>query len=322
MLKSDKEKNLQEVTLIRAFAIITLVAWHCYCSYICWGIADTPFNGLYSKVFRVIAPIAQMPLFTFLAGYLFCYLHKYCNKYSDFKLFIKNKARRLLIPYIVLGFIINMTQLTRQHPIDLFWGTPNHLWYCLMLFYCFIINWIVENKIGRWLNYVLASVSFAAAIYYGGQFLDKSPLGILIPVFYYCYFFLGYYVYENKDRIMVLLLKWLPLVIVLWLLSLIFTVRGHAQVITSVLFILMVLFFAQKIQSIPSCIETIAKYSFGIYVFHQWFIWNITHYEPMSGIINEHYVLFPILLFVVIFGVSLGLTHLALKTKIGKILLA
>lgn len=314
-------KNLNEVIWLRVFAIFTLVAWHSYCSYICWGIADSPLNESYTWLFRFIAPIAQMPLFTLLSGYLFCYLHKECGKYKDFKGFLTNKARRLLIPYLVLGFIINMTQLQRMHPVDLFWGTPNHMWYCLMLFYCFIICWFVENKIGRWFNYILAIASFAFVFYYGGQYLEKSPFGIFIPAYYYCFFYFGYVVYTQKDFVFKYAKYLLPCIFVVYLIAV--WKGGHFQGIAAVAFALILLYITSCIrQDPPLWIKTISKYSFGIFVFHQWIIWNVTRWDRMSVIINEHYVLFPILLFISVFSVSFLLTHFLLETKVGRFLLA
>ena len=316
-------KRLNEVIWLRVFAIVTLVAWHSYCSYICWGIAESPLNEFYSKIFRCITPIAQMPLFTFLSGYLFYYLHEECVKYKEFKGFLYNKARRLLIPYLVLGFIINMTQINRMHPIDLFWGTPNHMWYCLMLFYCFIVCWFVENKIGRWLNYILALASFGFVIYWGGQFCEKSPLGLFIPAYYYCFFFLGFIVYSKRSFIIKKAAYILPFSFLIYVLSIKFTMGGHLQGITAISFIISLLIVVDRIMKEPSTwIKKISTYSFGIFVFHQWIIWNVTRYSPMSEIINEHYILFPLLLYVSVFAISFLLTHLSLKTKVGRYLLA
>ena len=80
----DNRNNLQEVALLRCLATFSIVVWHTYCSYICWDVAETPANAFYNKLFTRIFPIANMPLFTFLAGYLFCFLMKEVGKYADF----------------------------------------------------------------------------------------------------------------------------------------------------------------------------------------------------------------------------------------------
>ena len=320
----DKSINkLNEVTRLRVFAIITLVAWHSYCPYICWGLATSSLDFFYTQIFRWIAPTAQMPLFIFLAGYLYYYLHVDKGKYQEFVEFVKNKFHRLVVPYLVLGFIINMTELTRMNPIDLFYGTPCHLWYCLMLFYCFIVCWLVEKYLGRIVNIVLAIASFCFVLYNGGQYFGHSPFGILIPTYYYCYFFLGYLFYNYRDRIITFTQKYVLIVVGVWVLSLIYSFDGHSQGMAAVLFILLLLSITDKQKRMPPkrWVEIIAKYSFGIFVFHQWIIWNVTRYGRITSIMNEHYILFPLLLFVSVFCISTLLTHLSLKTKIGRYLL-
>lgn len=69
----------------------------------------------------------------------------------------------------------------------------------------------------------------------------------------------------------------------------------------------------------------IGKYSFGIYVFHQWIIWNITRIPFIISYIQplmiEHDILFPLVLYIIIFLFSMLLTKISIKTKLGKYLL-
>ncbi len=72
---------------------------------------------------------------------------------------------------------------------------------------------------------------------------------------------------------------------------------------------------------VPTIVKKISTYSFGIYVFHEWFIWNIAHIKKLHPIIIEHQFLYPLIIFVLILCVSYYLTKLALKTSIGRFLL-
>lgn len=140
----EHKSNLQNVALLRGLATFSIVVWHTYCSYIGWGVANTPANVFYTYFFTLIFPDANMPLFTFIAGYLFCFLLKEKGKYQRFKEFFINKTHRLLIPFLVLGSIINLCEYGKDI-VDLLYGTPNHLWYCLMLFYVFIAAWLANK---------------------------------------------------------------------------------------------------------------------------------------------------------------------------------
>ena len=121
--------RLADVTLLRSIAVISLVMWHCYCPYISWNMAVEV--GIYSRLLTNIIPDANMPLFTFLAGYLFCYLFEEKGKYKEFKSFLISKINRLLIPFLVLGTLMNLTMYGKDR-VDILYGQPNHMWYCLI----------------------------------------------------------------------------------------------------------------------------------------------------------------------------------------------
>ena len=69
-------------------------------------------------------------------------------------------------------------------------------------------------------------------------------------------------------------------------------------------------------------LNSIAKCSMGIYVFHQWIIWNITRPEFLHDFIHERYIIFPLLCWILIFMLSWLMTHLLTKyTRVGRYLL-
>jgi hypothetical protein len=334
-MADNTQNRLLDVVYLRCIAILSVVAWHSYCPYICWNIAETPMSNIYRTVFRFIAPDANMPLFTFIAGYLFCCLLKYKGKYQKFSDFAKSKVRRLLIPFLVLGTIINLTE-PQKNIVDLFYGKPNHMWYCLMLFYCFIGCWFVEKKAGSRWNIGLMLTSFVAvAVFGGGALGPNTPLGIWLPVYYYGYFYVGFLVYDkretlliffNKKSIMLLMIAFLTSAYLGW----------RLLIITTLSFLLLAWILVNKNQfAISKFIESnkmflrfitkLDKYSFGIYVFHQWIIWELTRTEciidKLQPVFIEHDVLSPMILFVCVVIVSFTFTHFSLKTKIGKSLL-
>ena len=85
------------------------------------------------------------------------------QKYKEFKPFLQNKVHRLLIPFLVLGALTNLTQVNRNFLPEMFYGKPSHLWYCLMLFYCYIVCWLIEKR-GQKYNIVAMCVSVAVVI--------------------------------------------------------------------------------------------------------------------------------------------------------------
>lgn len=246
--------RLNNVTYLRVFAIMSLVAWHSYCSYIAWGIGNSPLDKWYTITFHFITPTANMPLFTFLSGYLFCFLLREKGKYADFKGFLVNKVNRLLIPYLVLGFIINLTQIGRGKPLlPMFYGAPNHMWYCLMLFYCFIICWVVERKLSTKINIFLAIFSFLFVLVVGGKYMSvSSPLGIWMVAYFYSYFYLGFLIYQYSDRIYPILDKNKAFLGGVFICFALLSYRFHyVEGISSVLFVMLLTTLARQIEIAP-----------------------------------------------------------------------
>lgn len=325
--------RLDDVSIIRCIAVLSLVVWHSFCPIMFGEYWNTPINNIYGYFIIRLIPDANMPLFTFLAGYLFCYQLRN-GKYSEFKQFLTSKIHRLLIPFIVLGTIINLLEYGKNI-IDLLYGGPNHLWYCLMLFYSFLICWFVEKKVGAWLNYVLMGLSFCAAFYYGSVWSlwhTIVPGGWEFVAFYYGYFYLGFLIYKYKDKLF--LNKWMML---LYLVCYVFFCKIHLPYgcvvpLRSMSYI-MLLFSATNMlisegggrfaQSKP--IQILNQYSFGIYVFHQWILWNVSHIpytrDGLRPFVETHYFIAPICIVIMVLFLSMILTHYSLKTKIGRYLL-
>lgn len=328
----EKKQQLLDVLYIRCLAVISLVAWHSYCSYICWGYGNSPLDVFYTKLFSYLTPDANMPLFTFLAGYLFCFLLKEKKKYPTFKGFLNNKVHRLLIPFLVLGVLTNLTEYNRSL-IEMFYGKPSHLWYCLMLFYCYIVCWVVEHYGGQKWNIGLTIISCMVVLVKGlGGLGPNIPFGLFLPIYYYCYFYIGFLVFEHRDKFLRLLNKFCSVIILFYMVLSWFS-KSHLILFQCLSYIFVVLWLfniiLEKAKNITppyllknTIINSISKCSMGIYVFHQWIIWNITRPDFFHDIIHEHYILFPLICWVLIFMISWGLSHLLIKyTKVGKFLL-
>ena len=320
---------MSEIALLRVLATFSIVVWHTYCSYICWNVAETPANSFYKDFFTRVFPDANMPLFTFIAGYLFCYLLKEKGKYQNFKDFLKNKTRRLLVPFLVLGFTINLCEYGKDI-VDILYGTPNHLWYCLMLFYVFIVCWLVNRYFSWKGGAFMMLVSFLIVLYGRSALSIRFPLGLYLPLFYYGFFYAGF-LFREKFEARILGSKLIiALIFCGYVVSCIFYNRH--LVLPLALTQIILLFAAAKwfcnlqfyCKNIPlqKTIDIFSKYSFGIYVLHQWIIWNLTR-EPhllfyVKPLLEQHYISAPIIMATSIFLLCFALTHVLCKTKVGR----
>lgn len=91
--------------------------------------------------------------FTLVSGYIFQYLKYEKDKYQKFLLFIVNKAKRLLVPYVFVAIIwvvpiscVLFSYTTK----DIFFKYvlctgPSQLWFIWMLFDVFCFVWIISN---------------------------------------------------------------------------------------------------------------------------------------------------------------------------------
>ena len=214
----------------------------------------------------------------------------------------------------------------------MFYGKPSHLWYCLMLFYCYIVCWFVEHYGGKKWNIGLTVISSMVVLVKGRGGLEPNvPFGLFLPVYYYCYFYIGFLVFDHKDKMLNLLNKYCLIVFLLYIV-LSWFLKSRLILVQCLTYILLVLWLfnmiLEKAKDITpnflknTIINSISKCSMGIYVFHQWIIWNITRPNFFHSIIHEHYILFPLICWGGIFMISWGLSHIFIKyTKVGKFLL-
>ena len=92
--------------------------------------------------------------FTLISGYIFYFLRKESGRYSDFKSFIINKARRLLVPYfaVSLFWVIPIGCMFYNYTINEVFNqfvlvqSPAQLWFLLMLFNVFMIAFLLLDN--------------------------------------------------------------------------------------------------------------------------------------------------------------------------------
>ena len=149
------------IDTLRGLACIFLVGYHV--------IGNNPSNGLHieSGFLREINDLLEtvrMPLFTFLSGMVYAYRPLSGN----WPKFLKGKARRLLIPMIVVGTLFAIIQALvpgTNNKIDNWWllhiYPVQHFWFVEALFWVFVL--IIPLELNRLLNNRLVTVLTIAA---------------------------------------------------------------------------------------------------------------------------------------------------------------
>lgn len=80
----EKKDSLEYINVLRILALVLVILAHS--------------SAVYTRYFQTF----RMPLFVFISGYLYHFNRVKLNKYNSFPGFVRNKAKRLLIPYSMI----------------------------------------------------------------------------------------------------------------------------------------------------------------------------------------------------------------------------
>lgn len=190
--------QIREMNILRGIAIFAVVVFHCY---ICDPQIWPAFNFIYNFVGSWV-----LPVFMVVSGFFAVKIWdiKTVGQYLDF---IKEKVRRLVVPYLVLSFVAIPIKLILNsytlRPLDLntllkdvFFYPANHpivlFWFIYTLFLLFVITPLL-NRIS------LNKATYAALV------LTFLPVHIELFFFsevihFLFYFLLGMVIHRNYDR--------------------------------------------------------------------------------------------------------------------------
>lgn len=321
-----KENALKDYDFLKVIATLLVVFAHITRMYTGQGVIN-PFNG--SVILKYITKYIysfHMPLFVVISGAIYYHVRQQLGKYKDSNKFVLNKAKRLMIPYIIFGILyvapimvgFNFTEdnFIKYALKGIILSTNSrHLWYVFMLFNAFIIFYYVEkyiNKLPKWFS-ILGFV---------GLYIISVKLPTLLQIqstcTYLIYFYLGYLFQENKDKIKnilkfnsLTLISSLVLNLITLYLSLTLNTKGF---IINTISLCSAIFGMVTIYSIVNMLlntnisnnqlyQEIKKNSFGIYLFHPMIIYVLFYY---LGDKNVN----PFLLVVMVFIITMILSDL------------
>lgn len=343
---SDNNK-LDDVAILRTIAIIGVVLYHVFWAfyfsqYEDYRVATIELSPFYESFFHDWFG-ARMPLFIFISGYLYSYLFNNRGKYASTPEFIKKKCMRLLIPYFIFATL--MLLCFQDFHVTVFFSGYMHLWFILMIFWCFVFIRLfskIKNMAVQILVFALFSVGYA--------FVPMPPhyLGLDSFLKFFCWFWLGYIVWYNRETLSFFFRKeWILIFFLIWLSCCCYMqyispynrpgenfTRDIFLYFSQIAFVFLIYSSVNKalakgwIKSKP-WIEEINRCSYGIYIFHLWIINLIIHqsfrntgfFQIIYSYIVNYPVIFPILSFITVFLLSLFITRFLLKTSIGRFLI-
>lgn len=338
-------KKLYDVVVLRSLAIIMVVAFHAY-GIMYWGgfpdMTET-YKDLYYKFNQYVVNF-RMPLFIFISGYLFSFLEREKGKYPTFLELLKNKFKRLIIPYFIFATIYMLTITLTLNIKTLISGDYQSFWFITMLFWCFICTRLLRlvplgNKIHS--QIVVLTISFIVLFVHIPEF---QLMGIQNLPKWFFWFYLGYivspyrnqlYNYLNKRKVCLFAFA------LVYLAELIYTIkfvenaseRGWFMKFAHLSIVLLIWYITNYTinnSSIPwyenAVFKELNRTSYGIYVLHYWIqhlaisytVKRVLHLEILAA---NHVILFPFLFFLTSLAASYIGTKILLKTKVGRFLI-
>ena len=329
-----KEYNVWDY--MKTIAILLVVLGHVTRMHTVQGVLDI---GIHPTIHRLLTSFIysfHMPAFFAVSGAVY-YINKVERcKYGKQSSFVANKARRLMIPYVIfslfwvfpamwyLGFVDRpILYIAESYLLAL---NPRHLWFLIVLFEIFLLINLIHKKVfkHRWITLCILLISCFIA--------DIMPVAFqLSNLFRYAlYFYVGYmfvpYV-KVMDASLMGNKKWVLLICVcsIWCcahlvayyfrdISFVFNVLNLISALSGTLMLYIAcrlwggyLFKFRTVQSL-------ADNSFGIYLFHPMIIYLLFYHTQKWW--SEPYML-SVAVFVIALVSSSILTKLIRWSKLG-----
>ena len=317
-------KKLNNISFIKTITMLVVVLYHSMLFYTGnWFTVIKPVKVLnYIDYITTFINTYTMPIFVFCSGYLFFYQKRKNNKYNNLLIDIKKRFNRLVIPYIftsllwiipigIVLFKYTINDIIKKFVLGM---SPSQLWFLLMLFIVFIINYFLANKL-KFTKKEFALIIFITFIL---NYLSKyipNYYQICTSFSFLIYFYFGGFIYSKSLNIKCskTMKKILILLSLISYISLdIIPNEGYIHYLIIIYKQFVVLLGVITIYiNISSCnIEKICSNkiykmfennSFGIYLFHQQIIYFI--------ILIFNYILNPIITIVLSFILSITISN-------------
>lgn len=322
---------LNDIVIMRLLLIVLLIVYHSFAPFCgAWRILDDGYNNVAYYWIAKWSYSFFLEAFVFISGIVAgCSFARHPKKKID-RGFLKKKFKRLIIPSIVFS-ILYFALYKEWTGIPLFCYNiiigVAHMWFLPMLFWCFVGLFLVE-KIGIKPQFMLlATIAISLCA------LQSLPFRIGNAMYYFFFFYLGILIPSGKLK-SIMPYKNYQIIITVAVYLIVFILSAEYQYITPP--ILRLLRFVSSLtgligcyviigrlvsqhKPLPTFMITLSKYSFGVYIVQQFILIWLYYHTSLCTMVN--YELIPWIGFFIALIVSLIITHLSLKTKIGNYLL-
>lgn len=318
------KQRLDYISILRVGAMLAVVVYHCLCGY------STIWGGTWSwqviDVWNTIAHVLSyyhMPLFVLISGFLFKYVQS-TGKYSTFKPFLRKKIKRIVIPYIFWGSVLYVILGGRVGRLQ---DGYMHLWFLFFIFQAYLTYFFINKVINNGVAEISIVITSLLAIVLFEKFKSNIGLwewGIHSYLHYMPYYIIGVLVCRFLQRYS-LAMNMSVVGLVTCLLGFIFCYWFVCKYTLAVLFALFVLVFGICAMSKLSIkanvwIKKLDNYCLPIYILHHPII-QLMNDSEFGITYMPHYWIYPIAQFCVVMLLSLFITMLFVRCRLGKVVL-
>lgn len=228
--------------------------------------------------------------------------------YSDNVKFVKDKALRVLVPYIIVGLFLCLLQ---DRDISQMLNGISHLWFLMTIFECYVL--------GKLFDTILRLQERKVQIVMGGLVLFIVLIPYMIPVVqflclsyiikYFPFYLLGmlaskmnFGMYAKyKTRIFALII----ILLLLFALQQVYIKKTSIKLVIGVSLVSFIFIYARclHIPKLPTWLTSLDKCSMGIYIAHHIVIQEMNSFFPFHECAVNHYYAYPILQFFIVTGV-------------------
>lgn len=274
------------ISVLRSIVISLVVIGHAACSFAgYWGIpiasTSTFFNYMSIYLMEFL-----MPVFISISGFLF-YLSVSKNGFR-YAAFIKNKIKRLMVPFVVFWFLWLMPLRSISHSGRGYWSTLKQFialpafgpyWFLLVLFGYFLILGFFRKFIEkhRIITFLVCTFICILNPYVGSRLNNNIHNFNLLAVFFY----IGYIICRNEKKFAEFTCKWGILILALFAqvtliavknnISLPLLVTGVLEYLIGVFSILLFWGISYRFISLSGTktVKFIDKNCMALYLFHE-----------------------------------------------------
>lgn len=313
--------------IVKVFATFLVVFAHVSRMYTGLGVVTPQYTSVGLANVTYVIYSFHMPLYMCVTGMVYGLCVFDLGKYKDRRVdFLRNKAKRLLIPYVCVGLfyvapVMCLLNFTEQSYLRycitgiILGGDSRHLWFISTLFCLFALCAVLD----RWIFKFNSIVIFAILV--GVSFcsnLIPNFFGVRNVLEYAQYFWFGVMIHKYSKQIRYKITNPMACIVMLsiYVVATI-TKIGVIRAYSAILFVFCILSYVNKDICNGNVFQEMKRNGFGIYLFHPMIIYVLFVFEKYISV-NPY--IFSGLVFVLSYVLSYGFTIAVRKAKLGFII--